>query len=146
MAIDKKRYPKNWKSISRYIRGLAGHRCEFCGVPNRAYRRKPGTEFTTDPTLILRWRELYGNVTRIVLSVAHLDHNPEKCHRDNLRALCQACHLAYDLPYHVEQSGLTRIARRIARYRAAGQCEINFDTGDSDSPPARPPLRQEALF
>ncbi|MEO0435194.1 MAG: hypothetical protein AAF151_26280, partial [Cyanobacteria bacterium J06656_5] len=34
--------------------------------------------------------------TRFVLTVAHLDHRPENCDRDNLKALCSVCHLAYD--------------------------------------------------
>ena len=34
----------------------------------------------------------------IVLTVAHLDHTPENCDDENLRAMCQRCHLAYDAP------------------------------------------------
>lgn len=34
----------------------------------------------------------------VVLTVAHLDHQPENCADDNLAALCQRCHNRYDLP------------------------------------------------
>jgi hypothetical protein len=36
----------------------------------------------------------------VVLTVAHLDHTPEHCHPDNLRAMCQGCHLHYDRDHH----------------------------------------------
>lgn len=34
----------------------------------------------------------------IVLTVAHLDHQPENCADDNLLHLCQGCHNRYDAP------------------------------------------------
>ena len=36
------------------------------------------------------------NAVRIVLTVAHLDHTPENCDYENLKALCQKCHNNYD--------------------------------------------------
>jgi hypothetical protein len=33
---------------------------------------------------------------RVVLTCAHLNHTPEDCRQENLAALCQRCHLAYD--------------------------------------------------
>lgn len=36
----------------------------------------------------------------IVLTVAHLDHQPENCSPGNLRAWCQRHHLAYDANHH----------------------------------------------
>lgn len=32
----------------------------------------------------------------IVLTTAHLDHNPENCDYSNLKAMCQKCHNNYD--------------------------------------------------
>jgi 5-methylcytosine-specific restriction endonuclease McrA len=34
----------------------------------------------------------------VVLTVAHLDHQPENVDPNNLRAWCQRCHNTYDLP------------------------------------------------
>lgn len=34
----------------------------------------------------------------VVLTVAHLDHVPENCADDNLKAMCQRCHNRYDAP------------------------------------------------
>jgi hypothetical protein len=33
-----------------------------------------------------------------VLTVAHLDHQPEHCGDDNLKAMCQRCHNRLDAP------------------------------------------------
>lgn len=47
-------------------------------------------------------------IIRIVLTIAHLDHTPENCADDNLRAWCQRCHLAYDAKHHQETAYETR--------------------------------------
>lgn len=48
----------------------------------------------------------------IVLTVAHLNHQPEDCRLENLRALCQRHHLAYDLEHHQQNARATRRSRR----------------------------------
>lgn len=78
---NKKRYPPNWDEISLAIRKEAGWCCEFCGVANSTNHPKTGS--------------------RVVLTVAHLDNTPENCERENLRALCQRCHLNYDREIHI---------------------------------------------
>lgn len=40
--------------------------------------------------------------SKVVLTVAHLDHTPEHCEDDNLRAMCQRCHLRYDAEHHAQ--------------------------------------------
>jgi 5-methylcytosine-specific restriction endonuclease McrA len=73
---NKARYPKDWKQISLRIRERAGNKCEDCGVENYSIR----------------------DGSKIVLTVAHLDHAPENCADDNLKAWCQRCHNRYDAP------------------------------------------------
>jgi hypothetical protein len=86
---NRKRYPKNWLSeIRPAILARAGYRCE--GSPRypdcRAAHGQP--------------RPVTGS--RVVLTVAHLDHTPEHCDPANLRALCQRCHLTYDVAHHAQ--------------------------------------------
>lgn len=87
---NKKRYPKNWKQIRQQILERAGNRCEFCGVENHSliphYSKQDGFEYHT----------------RVVLTIAHLDHQPENCDPSNLRALCQKCHNRYDAKHRAE--------------------------------------------
>ena len=84
---NKARYPKDWKEIRKSILARANNRCEFCGVPNYSIRE---------------------NGTKVVLTIAHLDHTPENCNPDNLRALCQKCHLTYDAKHHAQTAKHTK--------------------------------------
>lgn len=112
---NRARYPKDWPEISRRIRfDRAGNRCEQCGVPNHQLggRTRDGRWHAAHPTgesaLGLSWPEPGSfwfcgteiedklRIVRIVLTVAHLDHTPENCADENLRALCQRCHNLYD--------------------------------------------------
>ena len=83
---NKSRYPKNWKRVRASILERAHNSCEFCGVGNPTYR----------------YNEHTGRMAYIVLTIAHLDHTPEHCTLDNLRALCQRCHNRYDAEHRKE--------------------------------------------
>ena len=78
---DKSRYPSNWKQIRQDILARADNKCEFCGIENYTIRE---------------------NGSKVVLTIAHLDHTPENCDYNNLRALCQKCHNSYDMPMRVK--------------------------------------------
>ena len=83
---DWSRYPQDWKAISQSIRERAGDCCE--GSP--AY-----------PECRARNREPHPVTgSRVILTVAHLDHEPGNCDPDNLRAMCQRCHTTYDAKHH----------------------------------------------
>lgn len=60
----------------------------------------------------MTWARLrfYG-ITRVVLSVAHLDRNSKNNDRNNLAALCQRCHLKHDILQHIQN-------RRYGRHHA----------------------------
>lgn len=72
-------YPEDWDQISLKVREEAGQRCEWCGLANGSEVEREG-----------------GKLTKIVLTVAHMDHDPRHCERANLKALCQKCHITYD--------------------------------------------------
>lgn len=76
-------YPKNWKEIRKKILERAGNKCEFCGVADRTLAWK--WDGHDDPTMY-----------KIILTIAHLDHDPTHNDPSNLRALCQTCHNRYD--------------------------------------------------
>ena len=127
MPMNPKDYPANWPEISRRIRfERAGNRCEWCGVPNGAFRNVRTDEFKLKAEHCGRWVLAGEKVTRIVLTVAHLgvaraDGSPGDKHdkmdvRDeNMAALCQRCHLAFDREDHVRRRKENREARRMAR-------------------------------
>ena len=86
---NKSRYPKNWKEIREEILDRAGHKCEECGAVN--YEPHPITS------------------SKVVLTIAHLDHTPENCDSHNLRAWCQKCHNSYDAPYRANNRKLNKL-------------------------------------
>lgn len=94
MPWKKDAYPSDWPAISRRIRfERAQNRCEFCGAEN--YKPHPVT----------------GG--KVILTVAHLDHNPESSDETRLRALCQACHNGYDAPMRVLHARETRLRKKL---------------------------------
>jgi len=103
---QKQRYPANWNAISKRIRKEAGNRCE--GSP--AYPDCRAVNGRPHPV----------TGSKVVLTVAHLDHTPENCLRSNLRAWCQRCHLTYDARHHRQ----TRIEAQRSAMIAAGQGEM----------------------
>src|SRR6267154_1521875 len=105
------RYPANWRAIRVRILERAGHRCEGspafpnCRAPNGWYRVKKTETLYAQPCED-------SSVTRIVLTIGHLDHTPENCADENLRAWCQRCHLTYDAAHHAQTARTTRRTRR----------------------------------
>lgn len=91
---NKKRYPGNWKAISERIRF---HRAKFvcecegeCGIDHggRCIERHNTPHSETG--------------SKVVLTVAHLDHTPENNKDENLKAMCQRCHNRYDREHRNE--------------------------------------------
>lgn len=97
---NKSRYPRDWKRISRAVRDAAGNRCQ--GSP--AYPDCRAENGRPHPV----------TGSRVVLTVAHLDHQPENCAPENLRAWCQRCHLTYDAAIHARNAAESRRAARAA--------------------------------
>lgn len=103
------RYPDDWKDVSNGIRfGRADGRCECRGECGR------GTH-GTDRCPNRHGEPAYGTGSKVVLTVAHLDHTPENCDGENLRAMCQGCHLHYDRAHHAATRARTvAVARETA--------------------------------
>ena len=93
---NRARYPKDWKRIADAIRERAMQQCE--GSP--AYPQCRALNGELHPV----------TGSRVVLTVAHLDHTPENCAPQNLKAMCQRCHLTYDAVYHARNAYATRKA------------------------------------
>lgn len=135
---DKSKYPADWEYISDRIRfERAGGRCERCGVGHgmtiARHRLRPdeyvifvdGDYFAyPDGGIVPQhlWG-LYGKLIKVVLTVAHLDHNPANNSETNLMAMCQRCHLRYDAKVHVQNARQTRIQK----HKNASQLSILFD-------------------
>lgn len=91
---NRRRYPRDWQQIRFRVLRRAQYRCE--GSP--VYPDCRAVQGETHPV----------TGSRVVLTIAHLDHTPEHCAETNLRALCQRCHLAYDHEHHQRTAYATR--------------------------------------
>lgn len=102
---NRARYPDNWREISERIRFERAHgRCECDGRCGHDHIAENTTEGVTNLERCDARHMCAHPVTdsTVVLTVAHLDHNPENCADDNLMAMCQRCHLAYDAEHHAQ--------------------------------------------
>lgn len=115
-------YGREWRTVIRpRILRRARNRCERCHKPDRAevfvwrglwrpvdvgasWRTEWGIETTWEAPSRERRR------IRVVLTVAHLNHDPADNRDENLAALCQWCHLHHDRSHHKD----TRAGRKDA--------------------------------
>lgn len=132
MPMNLADYPPDWPWISQQIRDQADDRCEFCGVLNGAVgaRDRYGLwhdEAEVDAMNSDVGESLFGgypHITRIVLTVAHLDHDLANSDPANLRALCQKCHLTWDRDHHLAKRSETYARRRRERIAERGQLPL----------------------
>lgn len=119
MPIDYKKYCKDWKLRSRFIRLFrANNKCEVCNIPNHitVIRGKyNGFNVVQDmegniyneKTFECIGGDYLGEVgnnkpIKIILTVAHLDHDIKNNNFFNLKAMCQKCHNNYDVAHRKE--------------------------------------------
>jgi len=114
-------YPKNWPEIRAAVLKRAYNTCEFCHVPNhwKIYRDGQNQWHAINPNCggDKFYIDHEGNprkIVRIVLTIAHLNHQPTDCRLENLAALCQRCHNRHDIA--------DRLAGRRRRAREASAC------------------------
>lgn len=110
-AAQKAGYPRDWPAISRRIRERDHWRCRWCGARQGEPHPQTGR--------------------RVVLQVAHLNHEPADCAEANLASLCPRCHLAYDRPMHLAHARVTWAAKR------GGQLPLPLVDGPPVSDPRR---------
>lgn len=150
--MDKSKYPPNWADISRAVRERAGQKCEACSVPNGAIICRSKSDKSryivwhgTSDEWLLDGSDDFDRkdfdrrkTTRVVLTVHHvgaphpdgragdprdkMDVRPE-----NLKALCQRCHLLADLPHHIDNAKRTRADKAARANAAAGQRSLFGD-------------------
>lgn len=121
-SSERARYPKDWPAIRQRILARADHRCEFtradgtrCNAPDRelVFRARRDPEWWRFPhggDCGEPDRDAYGVL--VVLTIAHLDHQPENCADDNLKAGCQLHHLRHDEQHHAKNARRTRRAAK----------------------------------
>ena len=106
MPIDYKKYPENWLSeIRPAILKRADYKCE--GSPD--YPNCKAVNYEPHPV----------TGSKVILTIAHLDHDITNNDESNLKAWCQRCHLNYDKDHHAN-------SRRINRDAKSGQGNLSI--------------------
>lgn len=112
---DYRRYPPDWQERRRRILERSGNHCEECGLENHVYGYRDGGQFVIldrEPTQEWDVIQLDGyRIIRIVLTIAHLDHDEGnwEVDDDRLRAFCQRCHNRYDREHRNGTARMTRL-------------------------------------
>lgn len=125
MPIDYKKYHPEWKKVIRpAILERAENKCEQCGVKNHSIIHRFGRgendwEYWPEGMESEAWSIDGIKSSKIVLTIAHLDHNVTNNDYSNLKALCQRCHLRHDMEHHMKNARTTRIKKK-------KQTEIEF--------------------
>lgn len=114
---NRAKYPPEWPAISARIRRRAGGQCECLGECGVAHGAENVPLLDAPAVTPLRCAAVDGlehpvTRSRVVLTVAHLDHEPAHCDDENLRAMCQRCHNRYDGPHRRANAARTRRARK----------------------------------
>jgi len=135
MPILYKNYPKNWKTeIRPAVLERANNCCEVCGVQNRdiifrgfyneveVFQRANGELFKVDGSFIMNDSEYCciepstgkenQKAIKVVLTIAHLNHDTTDNRMENLKALCQLHHLRHDHTHHQKNAKETRTKKK----------------------------------
>jgi len=127
MPVDMSRYPSNWPEISHRIRfERANGRCECDGECGQHEGRCTAVNYNPHPV----------TGSKVVLTVAHMGtaktdgspgdkHDKMDCRPENLKSMCQRCHLSFDIKEHMANAAVTRRKKRIAN----GQLELTLQEG-----------------
>lgn len=136
---NKARYPADWKAIRARALERAKLKCEHPRCQAQQYDAGYWARWGGDDTPV--WSRLSAHASYadakqaaaehsfarfgdgpvpkgeapiivVVLTVAHLDHQPENCDPANLRSYCQRHHLAHDHTHHLASAAATRRARK----------------------------------
>jgi hypothetical protein len=117
-----------WRAIRKRIGERSGWKCETCGAPHMTVVAR-GSYGGRDAYLVVDTGEVFCaetglkmtemklsdfnayRVLKIILTVAHLNHDETDSRDGNLAHLCQRHHLRLDAKQHARNAARTRRAR-----------------------------------
>jgi hypothetical protein len=117
---ERQRYPADWPAIRARILRRADGRCEFplangqrCNAPDLTLVYRSLTNL--EDYVVVQSGDTCPDgsyAIKVVLTVAHLNHEPEDCSDENLKAGCQLHHLRHDKAEHRKNASVTRRSQK----------------------------------
>lgn len=126
MPVNRDRYPADWEKISLDVKQSQNWRCKWCDVRHGAvgFREEDG-RFRCVRTNAQKKAAIANGrkLITIVLTTAHLGtpkadgtpgdkHDKMDVRKENLAALCQRCHLRFDIEEHKLNAARTRLEKK----------------------------------
>lgn len=103
-AVMYSEYHPKWSLIRRLILKRDKYCCAWCGAPQYAFIYRTGKnedwEYAPEGHMVDEMHSFGYKVTKIILTIAHIDHNKDNNRFENLASLCQRCHLNHDRKQH----------------------------------------------
>jgi hypothetical protein len=99
MPVDYSIYHPDWLTkIRPRILIRANYRCELCGREHLKWYFKKDLTYkdSLDDWMIEKAAQVGQPIVKVVLTIAHLNHDVTDNRDTNLKALCQRCHLNHD--------------------------------------------------
>jgi hypothetical protein len=130
MPVDMDRYPENWKEISYTIRfERGGGVCECTG--------ECGTLHVAGRCTAVHGEKHPLTGSTVILTTAHLGvdkpdgtpgdkHDKLDARPENLKGMCQRCHLLFDLDEHMANARVTRNAVKLKTLIDNGQLSMGI--------------------
>jgi hypothetical protein len=108
-------YPPDWNQISARIRFVrANYMCECTGECGKdhtdmetddafsGWLRNENAEPVKGRCTAIHAKPHPETGSKVILTTAHLNHREEECNDENLKAMCNGCHLRYDAEHHAQ--------------------------------------------
>ena len=130
-----------WFAARDACKERAGNRCQHCGIHGGAIVDRPCAECRGRGLMCSTCQGAGKRKAKVVLTVAHLNHNPADNSPENLACLCAGCHLRHDQVQHMHSRQVNRdIASKQLRFDSAQPGSVAVMT----APPTPPPPPADA--
>jgi hypothetical protein len=108
---------KEWDELRAERLKAQGDKCLWCAAPNHVHVYRYNKKWYYDePIDWMTGKPFPNRKVRIVLTIAHLDHDPRNNAPSNTPALCQACHNSHDAKHRARGRVEREDAKKISEY------------------------------